>query len=651
MFKTIGMFAHVDAGKTTLAEQFLYHTGSIRERGRVDHKDAFLDSHEIERERGITVFADQAIMTYNGTTYTVVDTPGHADFSPEMERAISVMDAAIVVLSAVEGVQGHTETVWRLLRASGVPIFLFINKTDRVGADVARVLAEIRRDLSPDAMMLDQVPVAGEWPEESAAFMAERDEVLLERYMAGDFDVAAWLEGARKLVADGRLFPCMSGSALQDAGVRELLAALDALTEARWGEEGEFAGRVYKIRHDPNGTRVTFAKALRGRLRVRDELAGGHEPDGSRTTEKITALRLYNGTKFTPVEEVRAGQLFAAVGLSAAAAGEGIGASGERTDYAVKPTMRSKVNLPPHVPTKEALRAFRLLEAEDPSLAVQWEETLQEIQLHVMGSIQLDVLSRVVRERFGLAAAFGQPQILYQESIAASVTGSGHFEPLGHYAEVHLRLEPGERGSGLQVASECHPDMLPVQFQHLVLQHLLERDHHGLLTGSPVTDIKATLIKGKAHNKHTSGGDFREATFRALRQGLEKAQNVLLEPVYEAKIKVPLAQVGRVLSDLQQAYGSFDPPETTGEHAIITARVPVATFMHYGEELASFTQGKGTLALAFAGYDRCHNAEEVIARRGYNKQADPAYSSTSIFCAKGQGYPVPWDEADAHMHV
>ncbi|TYP75435.1 GTP-binding protein [Paenibacillus methanolicus] len=651
MFKTIGMFAHVDAGKTTLAEQFLYHTKSIRERGRVDHKDAFLDSHDIERERGITVFADQAIMSYNGTTYTLIDTPGHADFSPEMERAVNVMDAAIVVLSAVEGVQGHTETVWRLLRDRGVPIFLFINKTDRTGADVDRVLAEIRRDLSPDALLLEQVPITGQWPEEPAAFLAERDEALLERYMSGNFDAAAWLTAARTMVKEGRLYPCLSGSALQDEGVRELLAVLDALIDASWEEEGAFAGRVYKIRHDPNGTRLTFAKALGGRIRVRDELAYGQGPGGSRISEKITALRLYNGTKFKPVEEVRAGQLFAAVGLSAAAAGEGLGANAERTDYAIKPTMRSKADIPPRVPAKEALRAFRLLGAEDPSLAVQWEETLQEIQLQVMGSIQLDVLSRVVRERFGFEAAFGPPQILYNETIANTVTGAGHFEPLGHYAEVHLRLEPGERGSGLQVSSECHPDMLPVQFQHLVLQHLLERDHHGLLTGSPVTDMKITLLKGKAHNKHTSGGDFREATFRALRQGLEKAGNVLLEPVYAAKIKVPLAQVGRVLSDLQQGHGRFDPPETTGEHAVITARVPVATFMHYGEELASFTQGKGTLALAFAGYDRCHDADAVIARRGYDKRADPAYSSTSIFCAKGQGYPVPWDEADAHMHV
>lgn len=651
MFKTIGMFAHVDAGKTTLAEQFLYHTKSIRERGRVDHKDAFLDSHEIERERGITVFADQAIMAYNGTTYTVIDTPGHADFSPEMERAVSVMDAAIVVLSAVEGVQGHTETVWRLLRDRGVPVFLFINKIDRTGANVARVLTEIRRDLSPDALLFEHLPTAGDWPEELAAFMAERDEALLERYMAGDFHADAWLEAAKAMVADGRLFPCMSGSALQDEGVEAFLTLLDALTDARWNEGESFAGRVYKIRHDPNGTRLTFAKALSGRLRVRDEIACGQGPDGGGAMEKITALRLYNGTKFTSVEEVRAGQLFAAVGLSAAEAGEGLGANEERTNYAIKPTMRSKANIPANVPVKEALRAFRLLEAEDPSLGVQWEETLQEIQLHVMGSIQLDVLARVVRERFGFEAAFGPPQILYKETIADTVAGAGHFEPLGHYAEVHLRLEPGERGSGLQVASECHPDMLPVQFQHLVLQHLLERDHHGLLTGSPLTDVKATLLKGKAHNKHTSGGDFREATFRALRQGLEKAANVLLEPVYAVKIKVPLAQVGRVLSDLQQAHGRFDPPETTDEHAVITGRVPVAAFMHYGEELASFTQGKGTLALAFAGYDRCHNAEEVITRRGYNKQADPAYSSTSIFCAKGQGYPVPWDEADDHMHV
>ncbi|MBB3110811.1 small GTP-binding protein [Paenibacillus phyllosphaerae] len=653
MYTTIGMFAHVDAGKTTFAEQLLYHTNSIQKRGRVDHKDAFLDSHEVERERGITVFADQAVMTYNGNTYTLIDTPGHVDFSPEMERAIAVMDYAVLVVSAVEGVQGHTETVWQLLRKANVPTLIFINKIDRTGADAGRVLAEIWQALSEDVVDMTGITSeqegAAQWPEERIAFIAERDEMLLERYMEEAFDEQLWRARMRTMVKEGRLFPCMSGSALQDVGVLPFLALLDDLSETDYDPNTEFGGRVYKIRHDDNGTRITFVKLTSGRMRVRDELE--YRFQGETLTEKVTQLRLYNGAKFAAVDEVQAGQLVAMVGLSSAQAGQGVGANGQSAVYEIVPTMKSKVQLPAKLHAKEALRAFRMLDAEDPSLQVVWEEALQEIHLHVMGGIQLDVLTRIAKDRFGYEIAFGPPQILYKETVETSAIGAGHFEPLGHYAEVHLRIEPAERGSGITFRNECHPDQLSTNYQHVIEQHLFERDHHGLMTGSPVTDVKITLLSGRAHNKHTSGGDFREASFRALRQGLEKASNVLLEPYYEVTVKVELDQAGRVMSDLQQAHGTFEAPITSGDKVIITGRVPVATFMNYSQELAAFTHGRGTIRMGYGGYDRCHNPGDVIAMRGYNKNADPSYSSSSIFCAKGQGYTVPWDEADAHMHV
>ncbi|WP_274653060.1 GTP-binding protein [Paenibacillus humicola] len=648
MNKTIGMFAHVDAGKTTFAEQLLYHTNSIRRRGRVDHKDAYLDSHEIEKERGITVFADQAVMDYNGSAYFLIDTPGHVDFSPEMERAIQAMDAAVVIVSAVEGVQGHTETVWRLLERHRVPAFLFINKTDRTGADAERTLAEIRSELSAEACDFARF-FSGPIDEETAAFLAERDEQLLSLYMEENFAAADWFAAIRRMVRERRLFPCMSGSALQDIGVTEFMALLDALTVTEYDEQAPFAGRVYKVRYDENGTRITFVKALGGTLRVREEVLCGSGDD--RAEEKVTQIRFYSGSRFQQADAAAAGQLFAVTGLISASAGDGIGALTDKAGYEIVPTMISKVSFDPKLGAKDVLRYFRMLDAEDPSLRTEWDEQLQDIHIRVMGAIQLEVLQRVVKERFGLEVEFGSPDILYKETITAPAVGSAHFEPLGHYAEVHLRLEPGERGSGIVFHNECHPDQLTTNYQHLVRQHLFEKEHRGLLTGSPVTDLVVTLLKGRAHNKHTSGGDFREAAFRALRQGLEKTESVLLEPYYTFRIKVGIDQMGKVLSDLQQAHGRFDPPDTAGGKAVITGTAPVATMLNYGRELAAFTQGRGAIALAFAGYDRCHNAEEVIRRRGYNKDADPSSTSASIFCAKGQGYTVPWDEADRLMHV
>ncbi|WP_153735014.1 GTP-binding protein [Aquibacillus halophilus] len=649
MYKTIGLLAHVDAGKTTFSEQLLYHTKSIKHRGRVDHKDAFLDSHEIERERGITVFADQAKIGYKGSTYYVIDTPGHVDFSPEMERAIQVMDYAIVIISAVEGVEGHTETVWQILQKHSVPTFFFINKTDRIGASVDRVLKEIHENITEDVYDFAESFNQGELDKGLTEFIAERSEVLLERYMEVGFDKQLWLETLKSMIQENKLFPCFSGSALKDEGIIEFFEAFDLLTKTKYVNEIDFAGRVYKIRFDDNGNRITFIKALQGTMSVRDHVSYGSGED--KISEKVTQLRVYNGQKFETVDQVEAGELFAVSGLSKTVIGDGIGALDEKTTFGIVPTLKSKViydTTTIHI--KEVLESFQRLDAEDPSLLTHWDEHLQEIHIHVMGVIQLEVLEQVVKERFGFDVSFGDPKILYKETIETPVTGYGHFEPLRHYAEVHIHLEPTERNSGITFANVCHANDLSNGNQNLIRHHMFERSHHGLLTGSAVTDLRVTLLTGKAHNKHTSGGDFREATYRALRQGLEKAKNIVLEPYYHFKIKVEIDSMGRVLSDIQHASGTFSPPEMTEDKAIISGKVPVATFMNYSTEFASITQGKGTLRLMFGGYDYCHNQDEVIETIGYNKDADPEYTSTSIFCAKGHGYKVPWDQAEKEMH-
>lgn len=648
MKKTIGMFAHVDAGKTTLAEQLLYHTKTIKQRGRVDHQDTFLDTHDIEKQRGITVFADQAMFSYKDSSYYLIDTPGHVDFSPEMERAIKVMDYAIVIISAVEGIEGHTETVWRLLREHHVPTFFFINKIDRIGADSAKVLEEIRSNFTSDVIDITETLTKDQMNEELVEFIAERDESLLETYMDSGYQPNLWLETMITMVKERQLFPCASGSALQDIGVHSFLEKLDLLTITNYQSEEAFAGRVYKIRYDEKGTRVTFIKALSGTLKVRDELSYSEEDNS--LSEKITQIRVYNGSKFKPVDQAAAGDIFAVTGLSTASAGDGLGTLTENASYEMVSALKSKVIFDSSMNVKEVLRYFNMLDSEDPALNVTWEERTQEIHIHVMGVIQLEVLKHLIKERFRFDVTFAEPEILYKETIGSEAIGYGHFEPLGHYAEVHLKLEPGARNSGISFESMCHTDHLQIGTQNVIRTHLFERDHHGLLTGSPITDLKITLITGRAHNKHTSGGDFREAAFRALRQGLEKANNILLEPFYDYKIKMDLDNFGKVLTDIQNAHGSFSPPLTEGNKTLLTGKVPVATFMNYGPEFASITQGKGTLNLVVSGYYPCHNPKEVRERINYNKDADPEYTSSSIFCSKGQGYSVPWAEAESEMH-
>jgi len=686
MKKTIGVLAHVDAGKTTFSEQVLFHTNSIRNRGRVDHKDAFLDSHSIERERGITVFSDQGVFEFNDSTYYLVDTPGHIDFSAEMERAIAIMDYAIIIVSSVEGVQGHTKTVWNLLRKYNVPSLFFINKLDRVGADKERVIKEIKRDLTNGVCYIENNFINNDYNEKNVndlinsekfelsqeliEFISEYDDELLEKYLEGNYDSKLWFVKIKMLIKENKVFPCFGGSALQDTGIVEFLNSIDKLTYTNYNENEEFSGRVYKIRHDDNGNRITFIKALTGTLKVRDEIYYGGkmqyilncdneindtrinntETNSGEIREKVSSIRIYNGSKFKAVDCVKAGDLFAVSGISRAVSGDGVGTLKEKTHYEMVPTLMSKVIFDKACNVREVLGYFKILEAEDPALNIIWNEALQEIHVHIMGKIQLEVLKEVVEERFNLKIEFGSCKILYKETIAEKTIGCGHFEPLRHYAEVHLKLEPLPRNSGIIFENKCHPDNLIVGHQNLVRTHVFEREHNGLLTGSSLTDIKVTLLTGRAHNKHTCGGDFREATFRALRQGLEKVEKLLLEPYYKFTIEVSSDYIGRVLSDIQRLNGTFEPVQTEEDKVVINGRGPVATFMDYSMEVVAFTKGKGSISLMYDGYDICHNSEEVIENKGYNKNSDIEYTSTSVFCSHGQGYLVEWDKVDEAMH-
>ncbi len=646
MNKTIGVLAHVDAGKTTFSEGLLYHTNTIRQKGRVDHKNSYLDNHEIEKERGITIFSDQAVIKYKGDTYYLIDTPGHVDFSPEMERSIMVMDYAIVIISAVEGVQGHTETVWQLLKKHKIPTFFFINKTDRVGADIDSVLKEIRVNLTEDVCyILDSLDE--DLHEEIIEFMAERDEELLDIYMEGKYNKELWINHMKKMIKENNMYMCSGGSALKDEGVLEFFDNLHSLTETNYSDL-EFKGRIFKIGHEKNGAKITYMKILSGSIKVRDEIC--YRSDEDELSEKITQIRIYNGAKYKTVDSASAGQLVGVMGLSKSFAGLGLGDTNDGQGYNMVPTLKSKVIFETSLNVKEVVKAFNILNEEDPSLRVTWEEEFGEIHIHVMGPIQLEILEKTVKDRFDLSVEFGEPNILFKETINGEVVGYGHFEPLGHYAEVHLEIESGGRNSGIKYENLCHTDHLTKGNQNLVKHHIYERNHRSILTGSPLTDVKISLKTGRAHNKHTSGGDFRQATYRALRQGLEKADNVLLEPYYNFKIKVDMNYMGRVLSDIQKASGIFEPPETKGEKVVIKGRVPVATFMNYPTELIDITGGKGMLNLVYGGYDICHNTEHVIEKINYDKNADIEYNSSSIFCSKGKGYVVPWDKAEEEMH-
>ncbi len=645
MKKTFGIFAHVDAGKTTFSEQILYYTKSIRKKGRVDYKEAFLDSQKVEKERGITVFSDVGTFSYDGDTYYLIDTPGHIDFSPEMERTLSILDYAILVVSAVEGIQGHTETLWNLLKNRKIPTFIFINKIDRVGADVNKVYQQLKRRFSEDICLLSNNSLMN-LSDEEIEFIAGKDEELLNLYFEDNYNNQLWINKLKFLVKERQIFVASSGSALLDQGVREFLDIFNKLTMTNYELSDIFTGKVFKIRYDEKGTRITYIKALSGLLKVKDELVYNH--NGEEIREKVNEIRAYNGVKYEIKDVASAGDVFAVTGISNMKAGMGIGI--EDSTEEMIPTLTAKVLYDSTVNIKEVLKYLKILESEEKTLNVQYDEILKEMHINVMGKIQLEVLKEIIQERFNLNVEFDKPEILYKETIGNEVNGYGHFEPLRHYAEVHLKLLTGERGEGIVFENRCHNDYLTPGQQNLIKTHIFEKKHRGILTGSEIDDIKVILITGRAHIKHTEGGDFREATKRALRQGLDSAENILLEPYYNFKIEVDNQLLGRVLSDVQKMNGTFNEQQSVGDRVIITGRGPVATFMDYSLEFQALSKGKGGLSLMYGGYDVCHNAEEVIERIGYNKDADPEYTSSSIFCAKGVGYSVKGDEVVNYMH-
>ena len=637
----IGILAHVDAGKTTLSEGLLYLSGSIRKFGRVDHQDAFLDNFSLERQRGITIFSKQAVLTLGDLEVTLLDTPGHVDFSAEMERTLQVLDYAVLVVSGTDGIQAHTLTLWRLLERYQIPVFLFINKMDLPGADANVRMAELRRRLSEGCLAFDRMDDAFY---EAAALT---EESAMDEYLT---DGALSEETLRGLIAGRRIFPCYFGSALRLSGVEELIAGLERwIQPAVW--PASFGAKVYKISRDTQGARLTHLKVTGGVLRVRDLLTGCRPGGSDAWEEKADQLRIYSGGKYTAVNEVPAGGVCAVTGLSQTYPGQGLGMEAESEQPALEPVLTYRVGLPQGPDAHTALGKLRQLEEEDPQLHLLWNESLGEIHLQLMGEVQLEVLQTMIQERFGFPVQFGAGSIVYKETIAAPVIGVGHYEPLRHYAEVHLLLEPAPRGSGLQFESLCSEDVLDRNWQRLVLTHLEEKAHRGVLTGSPITDMKISLLTGRAHLKHTEGGDFRQATYRAVRQGLRKAESILLEPWYQFRLEVPTEYVGRAMTDLQRLSGTVASPETDGEMSVLTGRAPVACLRDYPTEVTAYTQGRGRLICTLAGYDVCHNPEEVIASIGYDCDRDLENPCDSVFCAHGAGYVVPWNEVDGKKHL
>lgn len=646
MKKTIGLFAHVDSGKTTLAEQLLYLTQSIKQCGRVDHQTSFLDHHEIEKQRGITVFSEQAIFTYNNNQYYLIDTPGHIDFSTEMERSIQIMDYAILVISAVDGIEGHTETLWRLLELYQIPTFIFINKVDREGANISNVLVEIEKRFHKVPIFIENKENLKPLSDSIIEKLAESNEEWMEKYFSGDLNQDDWMNILKKEIKTRGVVPIMAGSALKRIGVNDFLSVLDDLTQTDYSLDSTFSGQVYKVRYDEKGERVTFIKVLSGSLMVKDTLT--HPLTQSQ--QKVNQIRFYQGRKYQVSSCVEAGDLVGLMGLTDFKVGDGIGMGKEKQAYELLPAISVTVFYDPMLNDREILSYFKQLEDEDPTLGVNWNEETKQIQIQIMGMIQLDVLKHTMKERFKIDITFGSCEVIYLETIVNSVIGRGHYEPLKHYAEVHLLLEPAKRGSGIQFSSQCHIDQLAQSYQNLIKQQVLERHIIGILAGLKVTDVKVTLITGASHPKHTSGGDFYEATSRAIRQGLEKAQSIILEPYYRFKIEVELALMGKVITDIQKACGTFNPPETFENYCYITGSVPVSTFMNYPIEFLSYTKGLGKISLQLDGYNECHNQQEVIHMKHYNKDADRENPSASVFCAKGSGFIVPWNESDSYMH-
>ena len=660
MKKTIGILAHVDAGKTTFCEQVLYHTKAIRNKGRVDQKDSFMDNHDIEKQRGITIFSQQAIFNIDNDTYYLVDTPGHIDFSPDMERSISIMDYAVVIISGVEKIQSHTKTVFRLLKKHNIPTFIFVNKSDREGFDIDETIKEIKINLTNDVIDISQhlnLDNDDKLSEELIEFIAERNDELFEKYLGDEYSENLWIGEMKKLINECRMYPLIKGSALIDIGIDNFLGNIHYFTQTNYNEEDKFLGLVYKIKYDENNKRITYIKGLEGKLKTKDLV--GYIAKDEVKNEKVNEIRIYNSDKYKTVNEVSAGQLFAVAGLVDTKTGGYIATDFDKDkidklktyDNEMIPTLKSKVIYDEKINIKDIIQNLRILENEEPALNLVYDEILKEIHIEVMGKIQLEILKEIIKTRFNTDVEFGQCEILYKETIKNETIGYGHFEPLMHYAEVHLKIEPNGKNEGIEFKSMAHVDNISIGNQNLVKTHIFEKEHRGILAGYPLTDLKITLLTGRSHTKHTSGGDFREATLRALRQGIEQVENLLLEPYYKFEIEVKTDHIGRVMSDIQKKSGEFEPPIINGENSIIVGRGPVKTFMDYPLEIVEFSKGYGSISFIFDGYDVCHNSDNIIENRGYDKDCDSEYTSNSIFCAKGVGYTVKGDIAKDYMHL
>lgn len=642
---TMGILAHVDAGKTTLSEGILYTCKAIRKLGRVDHQDAFLDTNTLERNRGITIFSKQAECTLGEFGITLLDTPGHVDFSAEMERTLQVLDYGILVISGADGVQGHTETLWRLLSRYQIPVFLFINKMDQPGTDRETLLVELKEKLDTNCVDFSADQTSEDWKEQVAVC----DEQVMEAYLEGEEISRVQIQ---KMIRERKLFPCYFGSALKLTGVKEFLEDLKLrIRESSYLES--FGAKIYKITRDSQGERLSHMKITGGVLKVKSVLSNGKPGESGEGIwqEKVNQIRIYSGEKYTMVSEVKAGTVCAVTGLTATYPGQGLGSEQASDMPVLEPVLSYRIGLPTEVNVHQALLQLRQLEEEEPLLHIVWNETLGEIYAQVMGEVQIEILKSLIKERFGMAVTFDEGNIVYKETILEPVEGVGHFEPLRHYAEVHLLLEPGETGSGLIFAADCSEDVLDRNWQRLILTHLEEREHKGVLIGAPITDMKITLLTGRAHIKHTEGGDFRQATYRAVRQGLRKAKSQLLEPYYEFRLEVPSEQVGRSMTDIQKMLGEFDPPKTEGEMTVLTGSAPVVTMRDYQKEVISYTSGRGRLSCTLKGYYPCHNQEEVVEAVGYDPEADLENPTGSVFCAHGAGFVVNWDQVEDYMHV
>lgn len=640
----LGILAHVDAGKTTLSESMLYLSGAVRRMGRVDHKDAFLDTHELERERGITIFSKQAVFPLEGTEVTLLDTPGHVDFSAEMERTLQVLDYAVLVINGADGIQGHTETLWRLLKRYNIPVFIFINKMDQEDTNREQLLCELQRRFSSDCV--DFAPERER--EEFFEQLAVCDEVLLEQYLA---DGSIKKADIMQLIKRRRVFPCYFGSALKLQGVREFLEGLVQYIEMPLYPE-EFGAKVYKIARDNQGNRLTYMKITGGSLRVKESIEiikrGGSK---GASMEKVEQIRIYSGIRYETAAEVSAGTVCAVTGLSGTYPGQGLGTESSSEMPILEPVLSYRIVLPDEADAHTMLRNLQQLQEEVPELNVVWNDKLGEIHVKLMGEVQIEIIKRLVSEKFGACIQFDAGNIVYRETIKYPVEGVGHFEPLRHYAEVHLLMEPLEEGSGLVFTSDISADELDINWQRLILTHLEEREHPGVLTGAAVTDMKITLIAGRAHQKHTEGGDFRQATYRAVRQGLKKTQSILLEPYYKFRLEVPAESVGRAMADIQRMNGDVTPPLPAGEMSVLEGSAPVCAMRDYQTEVVAYTKGRGRLFCMPDGYKPCHNEEEVIEAIGYDSERDLDNPTGSVFCAHGAGFVVNWDKVEAYMHV